>query len=382
MPRKRSRRAFSDRLSCVSAPWFGKHVRHLLMQGRVALRPLPAPVGWAPIREDHQMLRVSAVLLSVIAALAAGVAVGKGPQAAISQVSSADGREPQAEEQAEARVQGPARYERELTLNGPTGWVVTDNGKFRFVRLGTGALRDIVFFNGFNPKDIASVTWDSHSSDAVVRLRNGQTSSANQGNILQLSYEGEVRFESSYGLSPGFPIVIRDRKTGKDSQLYFPNFRSLRSLQFDPPAEWEKGKRVSVVAAPTIAPEKRTSAPTSVNREPPRFRPLEVGMRICRVGSGFAKFPLNIAYLGEQLTETISGSVTLTGYVEASRGPRVQIRMGSITFIPMPGQKRQSRPHRLGDGESETLNEFNYNGTNLKDGTIFWDRADAWYDCE
>lgn len=272
-------------------------------------------------------------------------------------------------------------HEKQLQLNGPTGWVVTDQGKQRFVRLGTAAQRHILSFGGMDPKDIASVSWNATCCDVTIKLRNGQTRTLNESNITHLTYEASGPVHSSYGIAPGFPVVVRDAGTGKDSQVFFPNFKSLRTLQFDPPSAWEKGKRVAM-AQPQPAAPKHASPGTVAPKPTVTPSAFEVGTRVCHSAPAFAEFPLNFAYQGRQATERLTGRVTLSGFVEAVSGPRIQIRTGGISFVPEVGQKRHSRPGTVSHDGSEPLTDFNYRGTNLKDGTIFWDRSSEWYDCE
>ena len=321
-----------------------------------------------------------AAALSVTPFVLLANAIDQGSSSAIEQKSN-----PVTETDTKAAAR--ASYEQAIRLNGPTGWAVTDTGKHRFVRLGTATRRHLLSFGGIDPKDIASVTWANPCCDVAVELRNGDVKTINVSDIMELSYDNHGRVWSSYGVSPGFPIIIRNMKSGVDSERYFPNFESLRSLHFDLPSLWEKGRRVAVKSAVAPAPRKQARAPVTaeaaVSVQSTAPIAFEIGTRICHRTTATTEAPLNFSYGGRQATETLSGWVTLIGFVEVISGPRIQIRIGRIAFQPEQGQRRNSLPRLIvgGNGE-EQLDNFNYNDIGLKEGSIFWDRAKAWRDCE
>lgn len=275
-------------------------------------------------------------------------------------------------------------HEKAIRLNGPTGWVVTDKGKHRFVRLGDAARRHLLSFGGVDPKDIASATWASPCCDVTLELRSGDVKTINTAEIMEMSFGSRGRVWTSYGISPGFPVIVRNPKTGKDSELFFPNFGSLQALHFDPPSTWEKGKRVSINPQATPAPSRSTQLPERIAETPKPAAPasFEIGTRICHRSTASVDAPLNFSYGGRQATERLTGWATLTGYVEAISGPRIQIRVARITFAPEPTQARNSRPQLIPGSQTEYLNSFDYNETSLKAGSVFWDHANAWFDCE
>lgn len=116
--------------------------------------------------------------------------------------------------------------------NGPTGWVVTKEGKFRFIRLGGSKGRQVIEVGQIPVDDIASLTWNG--TDVHVKLWNGSTQAMNAGQIMQRTQSERI----AYGLDYPLPILILDQKSGRRYINLYANASGIRSIQFDPVEKW------------------------------------------------------------------------------------------------------------------------------------------------
>lgn len=316
-------------------------------------------------------MNLRAIALVIVLACLAPTASSSEKSADETRVSSA--------KQGEVTEAAIEAHKRSLLLTGPTGWIQTAEGKLRFVRLGTLDERHVLSFGGYDPKDIVSVTWNAACCDVTLKLRNGKQAVISEGAISHVTFGLSGKGMSAYGIQPGFPVVVRDTRTNKDTQLYFPNFNGLRAITFDTPASWEKTKPPRALAG---GPSLPATATKGIERHPivvESDKDFDIGMRICHTEIGHAVFPLPYTYLGKQGTERLHGAVTFTGFVEATNKTRLQIRISGIRFRITPGQEH----HGIYDPSGmERLDSANYGGSELRSGAIIWDPAENWNTCE
>lgn len=131
-------------------------------------------------------------------------------------------------------------YEARKKQNGPTGVVVTDEGRFKFLRIGNLKERHIfeVRFsyesNEYIPiEEIAKIEFSEKCCDFYVTLRDGRKKSANQ---VHLTNRISPNSNSSYG---GFPIVLIDSESSQPYTRIFSNFRGIQAILLDDTSSWE-----------------------------------------------------------------------------------------------------------------------------------------------
>lgn len=120
------------------------------------------------------------------------------------------------------------KLEERSARNGPTGWVTTDEGKFRFIRLGGANGRQLIELEGIPIDDIASLTWNDSAVHA--KLWNGRTVTSDSG-LFQRTPSNLI----ALGAGGPYPFVILDPKSGK---TYLNVYSGIRSIQFDAVEKW------------------------------------------------------------------------------------------------------------------------------------------------
>lgn len=131
-------------------------------------------------------------------------------------------------ERVERRKAQLKAYEARKTQNGPTGVVVTDEGRFKFLRIGNLKERHVLEVrlgyesNEYVPiEEIAKIEFPKKCCDFDVTLRDGRTKSVSQ---IHLTNRRSPNSISSYGVGKfGLPIVLIDSESGQPYTRIFSN---------------------------------------------------------------------------------------------------------------------------------------------------------------
>jgi len=118
--------------------------------------------------------------------------------------------------------------------NGPSGWVVTDEGRYKFLRIGDLRGRLVVAVglntaNGLVPlEDIRRIDFKKPCCDITVELKDGTAETVNQVAISQITEGGSETF----GID-GFPFVLVTADGSKAYTRRFPNFNGIKSIEIE-----------------------------------------------------------------------------------------------------------------------------------------------------
>jgi hypothetical protein len=137
----------------------------------------------------------------------------------------------------EERASRQRAFDQRKAQNGPTGWIVTDEGKFRFLRIGTLAERHLFEVELDKSgevvplEDIARIEFHASCCDVDVKLRDGRTQTMN---MIKLHHEKWLDISSTYGAGDaGLPVVMVDPASGQPYTRLFSNFEGVRSIELD-----------------------------------------------------------------------------------------------------------------------------------------------------
>ena len=152
-------------------------------------------------------------------------------------------------ERREARLKA---YQARKIQNGPTGVIVTDEGRFKFLRIGNLKERHVLEVrlgyesNEYVPiEEIAKIEFPKKCCDFDVTLRDGRTKSVNQVHLTNRTSPNSI---SSYGVGKyGLPVVLIDSESGQPYTRIFSNLRGIQAILLDDPSIW-KSKPVDVIS--------------------------------------------------------------------------------------------------------------------------------------
>lgn len=148
-----------------------------------------------------------------------------------------------------ARAEEDRKFAELKKSNGPTGWITTSEGRFKFLRLGTPKERAVieVEVNGvmIPIEEISRIDFKDPCCDIVVTRRDGTSNTVRRSLIARMG----VNATTNHGVNcrSAFTVVVSTRKRGPEVQV-FSNFRGLRSIEIDP--NLENWKAVSGGALP------------------------------------------------------------------------------------------------------------------------------------
>lgn len=132
--------------------------------------------------------------------------------------------------------------------NGPTGVVITEDGKFNFLRLGNMDERDVmeIRLNTVPRKyipieDVKKIEFQKKCCEIDITFRNGTKLSVNQERVLN-----RIRFDRVRSYNE-FPFVILDSKSGQPYMRLYGNSSEIKAIIFDDPSVW-KNKPSGVIA--------------------------------------------------------------------------------------------------------------------------------------
>jgi hypothetical protein len=144
----------------------------------------------------------------------------------------------------QARAVAQQTFEKRQAQNGPTGWLVTDRGRVKFLRLGTLADRHVVEVELEDSRqsvpieEVARIDFHASCCDFDVTLKDGRRTTQNLGRLVHRSAPNVA---STYGAGKhGFPVVIVDAESGRPYTRLFSNLKGVKSIELDPNvASWE-----------------------------------------------------------------------------------------------------------------------------------------------
>ncbi len=148
---------------------------------------------------------------------------------------------PERVERREVRLKA---YEARKMQNGPTGVIVTDEGRFKFLRIGNLKERHVLEVrlgyetNEYVPiEEIAKIEFPKKCCDFDVTLRDSRTKSVNQVHLTQNTSPNSI---SSYGGGLfGLPVVLIDPESRQPYTRIFSNIRGIQEILFDDPSIWK-----------------------------------------------------------------------------------------------------------------------------------------------
>ncbi len=174
-------------------------------------------------------------------------------------------------ERVERREAQMKAYETRKAQNGPTGVVVTDEGRFKFLRLGNLKERHVLEIrlghesNEYVPiEEISKIEFPEKCCDLDVTLRDGRTKSVNQVHLINST---SLNSTFTYGIGTiGLPIVVIDPESGQPYTRIFSNLRGIQSILLDDASAW-KNKTADAITT-TLDP----SQPSRLNRYTQKLR--------------------------------------------------------------------------------------------------------------
>lgn len=136
-------------------------------------------------------------------------------------------------------------------LNGPTGWVTTNEGRIRFLRIGTLKERHVVEITPrekgrpyIEVENISRVDFHEKCCSADLTLRDGTKTEINSGNFFRRDKVNH-RLGYSGGVS-GMPFVIIDQLSGQPYTRLLSVYDGIKTIEFESEASW-KGKRADII---------------------------------------------------------------------------------------------------------------------------------------
>lgn len=318
-----------------------------------------------------------------------------------------------------------AEFELSLKANGPTGWVTTNRGRYKFIRIGTLKSRDKIEVNKIPIERISSVKFIRGSSyDVEVVARDGSSFVVNSVEYIRRPSYSESR---GFGVD-GMPFVLVDQDTGMFYQDVFDGsaYGKLGRYRLDERVEkieldseemwlnkyggelfdgWGYGllgesdididklesliskfenndpKNLIPAAKRRLAAmiEEESRAKIEVERrnalwEAERKKVLEkkqIGDQVCMETQSTMNKATGIVILGQPDYKRIDGKTKLVGFVEGlnSVSKKIQIRISGINFS--------------GNGENISLDSFSNfkGGSKLALNSLIWDSTYDWNLC-
>ncbi|WMS94928.1 hypothetical protein RB215_02305 [Pseudoalteromonas sp. HL-AS2] len=132
-------------------------------------------------------------------------------------------------------------FETRKSKNGPTGVIVTDEGRFKFLRIGNLKERhvlEVLLEKGTNKyipiEDISQIKFSENAHGLNVTLRNGRNKSLN---TMHLVNRTSPNLLSAYK-SSDFPVVMIDPESEQPYTKIFSNLNSIKSIFFDDTSVW------------------------------------------------------------------------------------------------------------------------------------------------
>lgn len=155
---------------------------------------------------------------------------------------------PERVERREAQLKA---YETRKVQNGPTGVIVTDEGRFKFLRFGNLKERHVLEVrlgyesNEYVPiEEIAKIEFPKKCCDFDVTLRDGRIKSVNQIHLTNRTSPNSI---SSYGVGKyGLPIVVLDPESEQPYTRIFSNLKGITAILLDDVSIW-KAKPAKVI---------------------------------------------------------------------------------------------------------------------------------------
>lgn len=167
-------------------------------------------------------------------------------------------------------------FEARKSLNGPTGWVETDSGKFKFLRIGTLKVRHVLEIEADDEsmtapvEEVARIDFPA-CCKVVGTLRNGSVIKANS---LGFGHLTSYRSRSVYGAGKyGMPFVLIDSSSGQPYTRIFSERDSIKSIILDPESTGWKGRR-----AEALTTQYNPTSPQNMDVYIQKLR-LEAGVR-------------------------------------------------------------------------------------------------------
>lgn len=135
-------------------------------------------------------------------------------------------------------------FEKRKNHNGPTGEVLTNEGRFPFGRIGDLVERHVVEVETRGKEKtyipiekISKIEFLAACCDLEVTLRDDSKLSVNN---LSLKQRISIDSASDYGIGQwGFPMVMFDAESGQPYTKIFSNFEGIKSIQFHEESIWQ-----------------------------------------------------------------------------------------------------------------------------------------------
>jgi hypothetical protein len=141
----------------------------------------------------------------------------------------------------ERRAGQKIAYNERKSLNGPTGIVETDEGRFKFLRIGNlneRQLLEIEYDAGktISIEKIAKIEFAKTCCKYIVTRRDGSILPESTARLVQLLTSNWTQVYG--GGAFGLPIVLVDPVSGQPYTRIFSNYEGLRAIIFDPESQW------------------------------------------------------------------------------------------------------------------------------------------------
>lgn len=145
--------------------------------------------------------------------------------------------------QVKLRAAEKQAFNERKSQNGPTGVIVTNEGRFRFLRIGNLKERHVIEVELDNKseeyvpiEEIAKIEFHEKCCEMDILLRDGRIKTIN---TIKLIRRLSPSATSTYGYD-GLPIVLMDPESGQPYTRRFPNIEGIREIIFDHPSLWKQ----------------------------------------------------------------------------------------------------------------------------------------------
>jgi len=288
-------------------------------------------------------------------------------------------------------------FENKQQANGPTGWIVTEKERYRFVRLGNLNQRYVITIscNGRTIpfEDIRTIKF----STGAVKLQNGDT--CNDVNTKINRIKDPLSIEVLNGTF--IPFVLADENEityPRDDyfSLSIPRYENILEIQVDDVQAWKdkpgtrlpdlSNYRILATASSidelselisryedhdpkNLIPNARKRLEQLVANRRQRLEHKNIGDQVCTDADGTVNQSTGIVVMGETRYRKVFGRSHIVGFVEAISGKKIQIRISGINFS--------------GGGINQSLDTLSnwQGGSTLKVNSIIWDTTYNWEGC-
>lgn len=136
------------------------------------------------------------------------------------------------------REKKKADFERLKAINGPTGWINTSEGRFKFLRIGLPERRYVISVNEYDQPEVpieqvSRIDFKDPCCDIVVTKRDGSSRAMNIGALSRMFSVNSFTSFGGIDCTDGLPFVVDTNDFGPQVQIFSVQ-KGLKSIEIDP----------------------------------------------------------------------------------------------------------------------------------------------------